>query len=109
MRYRGLRAFGSLRHRDSERQNRARTIRAVARFDAAALRLDEASANRQSETGSGTAAILRLHAIKFVEDPLQIGGRNPRSLVDDFQRDDIAVAMSAKVDTAAGRRILGGV
>src|ERR1700736_3270001 len=101
--------LGGFRHRDMDRQNRAGTVAAVARLDMAALRLDEAAADRQAQAGAGTTPVLRLDAIEFVEDALEVAGRDARPLIGHVHRDDIAIAARPNIDAAAGGRIFGGV
>src|SRR5882762_8393031 len=86
------------RHRDTNRQNRAGPVAAVARLDMPALRLDETAADRQTQAGAGATPVLRLHAIEFIEDPLEIARRDPRALVGHFQGNDIAIAAGPQID-----------
>src|ERR1051326_5117866 len=101
--------LGRLRHRNANHQNRAGAVAAVTRSDTAALCLDEAAADRQSEPGPGATPILCLNAVKFVKDAFEVGGGNARPLVDDFDADGPVLTASVYADRAAGRRVFGGV
>jgi len=101
--------LGALRHRHPDRQNRAGTVLTVSRHDKAALRLDEATADRQPEPGAGALPVLRLDSVELVENPFEIAGRNARSFIDDFDRHDVAIAPGAHVDTGAKRGLIGGI
>src|SRR3981081_1542777 len=90
------------RHRDTDRQNRPRAVAAVVCLDLAALRLDETAADRQTQAGAGATPGLRLDAIEFVEDAVEVAGRDARSLIGHFQRNDIAIAAGPNIDAAAG-------
>src|SRR5580693_10772289 len=93
-----------LRHdRHADRQHCTGAIAPVAGDDPSAERLDKAAADRQTETGAGTPAVLGLDAIEFVEDALEIGGRYPGPLIDHLDLDELPVALCANVDPAAGR------
>src|SRR5665213_4244741 len=60
---------------------------AIAGGDGAAHRLDEAAADSEAEPGAGALPVLRMNAIEFVEDALEIGDRNTLSLVLDAEHD----------------------
>ena len=74
-----------------------------------ALRVEEAAADRQPEAGPGATPILRLDAVEFVEDPLEIGGWNARSFIENLDHHDLTVAASTYIDAAARRRVFGSV
>src|SRR6185437_3291657 len=88
-------------HGHADRQYRARAVTAVAGGDPAAERLDKAAADRQAEAGPGSAAVLRLDAIKLVEDTFGIRGRNPGPFIDDLDFHELSVAARANVDAPA--------
>ncbi len=90
-------------HRHADRQDGAGAVAAVAGDDPSAQRLDKAAADRQPQPGSGAAPILRLHPIKFIEDALEIVGRYSRSLVDNLDLNQFAVAARPDLDAAADR------
>src|SRR5256886_15121115 len=81
MRSRRFADLDGFRHRDMDRQNRAGAVVTVSGLNMTALRLDKAAADRQPQAGTGTTPVLRLDAIEFVEDPLEIGGRGGRALL----------------------------
>src|SRR5689334_7212991 len=97
------------RHRDMNRHNRAGAITAVSGLNMTALGLNKAAADRQAKTRTSATPILRMHAIEFVENALQIARRDARSLIDDFDRHRLAIAPGSNIDTAAGRRVFGGI
>src|SRR5437764_2077556 len=101
--------FRCLWHRQADRQHRTGAVLPVTSLDATALRLDEASADRQPQPGAGAAAILRLDAVELVEDAFEIIGRDARSFIDDLDQGDLAVAPSPDVDPASGGCVFGGV
>src|SRR5207248_11069316 len=72
MRRRRFADLDGLRHRDMDRQNRAGAVMTVSGLDMTALRLAKAAADRQAETRTSATPILRLHAIEFVEDAIEI-------------------------------------
>src|SRR6267154_1445411 len=109
MRHGGLGKLDRLGHWNAQRQDGARTIGPIAGLSATALRLDEATADRQAKPGSGTAPILGLNAVELVEDAFEVGRRYARPFIDYLDSDDIAVLPGLNFDTAAGRRVLGGV
>src|SRR5947208_16771833 len=109
MRRRRFADLDVFRHRNMDRQNRAGAVMTVSGLDMTALRLDKAAANRQAKPGSSTATILRLDPIKFVEDALEIGGRDAWSLIGDFDRHGLVVAARPNLDAAAGRGIFRSV
>src|SRR5438067_5794887 len=109
MRRRRLADLGSRRHRDMDRQNRAGAVMTVSGLDMTALRLDKSAADRQTQASTSTTSVLRLDAIEFVEDALEIAGRDARSLIDDFDRHCLAIVPGSNIDTAAGRRVFGGI
>ncbi len=53
--------------------------------------------------------ILRLDAVEFVEDPLEIGRWNARSFIENLDHHDLTVAASTYIDAAARRRVFGSV
>ena len=85
------------------------TVAPVARDDPSAERLDKTAADRETETGAGTPAVLSLDTIEFVEDALEIGGRYSGPLIDDLDLDELPVALCADIDAAAGRGIFRGI
>src|SRR5437868_7108556 len=95
--------------RHADRQYCARAVAAVAGDDPSAERLDKAAADRKTEAGAGTPAILGLDTIEFVEDAFEIGGRDPGSLIDHLDLDEFPVALRANIDAAPGRGIFRGV
>src|SRR5271155_222938 len=96
----------NLRHdRHPDRQHCTGTVAAIARDDPSPQRFDKTAADRQTEPCTGTAAILRLDTIEFVEDALEIGGRDPRPLIDDLDLDELAVAGCPNLDSAAAWRV----
>src|SRR5436190_20010037 len=97
------------RHRNTDCEYRARAVAAVLRLDTTTLRLDEAPADRQTQAGAGPTSILRLDAIEFVEDVLEVAGRDARPLIRHFYHNDIAIVSRPNIDTAAGRRVFGGI
>src|SRR3954467_9379080 len=98
MRSRRFADLDGLRQRDMDRQNRAGAVMTVSDLDMTALRLDKPAADRQTETRTSATSVLRLHAIEFVEHALEIGGRDARSLIDDFDRHCFAVAPRPNID-----------
>src|SRR5438270_13433369 len=98
MRSRRFADLDGLRRRDMDRQNRAGAVSAVSGLNMTALRLDKAAADRQTQAGTGTTPILRLHAIEFVEHAIEIGGRDAWSLVDYLDRHCLAVMPGANID-----------
>src|SRR3954453_15672551 len=109
MRSRRFADLGGFRQRDMDRQNRAGAVMTVSGLDMTALRLDKPAADRQPQTGTSTTSVLRLDAIEFVEDPLEIGGRDAWSLIDGFDCHCLAIVPRPNIDAAAGRGIFGGV
>src|SRR6266849_1870299 len=101
--------FRGLRHRKADRQHRTGAVLPTPGLDAAALRLDKASADRQTQTGASAAAILRLDAVELVEDAFEIVRRDTRPLIDNLDQRVIAVAPGLQVNTTAGRGVFGGV
>src|SRR5215471_58450 len=93
----------------ADRQNRARTVAAIAGEDPASERFHKAAADRETETGSGAPPILRLNPVEFIEDALEIGRRNSRPLIDDLDLDEFPVALCPQVDAASGGGIFRGV
>src|SRR5580700_11844943 len=99
-----------LRHdRHPDRQYCTGTVAPVARDDPSAQRFDKTAADRQTETGAGTPAVLGLDPVELVEDALEIGGRDPGPLIDDLDLDEFPVALRADIDAAAGRGIFRGI
>ena len=93
----------NLRHdRHTDRQHRSRAVTPVASDDRTTQRFDKSPADRQAKPGTGTAAILCLHAIEFVEDALEIGRRYAEPFVDDLDFDEFAVLARTDIDPAAG-------
>src|SRR5207237_5028408 len=88
--------LSGFRYRYMYGQNRARTVRPICRLDPATLRLNEAAANRQAETGSRATPILCLDAIEFIEDAFQIGGRDTRPVFDNLARHAFTISAGAK-------------
>src|SRR5437763_16842907 len=89
----------NLRHdRHPDRQHCTRTIAPVARNDPSPERLDKAAADRKTEAGAGTPAVLGLDSVELIKDPLEIGGRYAGSLIDDLDLDELPVALSANID-----------
>src|SRR5436309_3372054 len=91
--------------RHADRQYRTRAVTAVAGDDPSAERLDKAAADRQTEAGAGTPAVLGLDTVEFIEDAFEIAGRYSGSLVDDLDLDEFPVPPCTDIDAAAGRRI----
>src|SRR5262249_35352338 len=71
--------------------------------------LDKAAADRQPQPGAGALPVLRLDAVELVENPFEIAGQNARSLIDDLNRHDVAIAPGAQVDTGTKRGTFGGI
>src|SRR6266550_6511953 len=109
MRSRRFADLDGFRHWDTDRQNRAGAVMTASGLDMTALRLDKPAADRQPQAGTGTTPVLRLDAIEFVEDPLEIGGRDAWSLIGDFDRHCLAIVLRPNIDAAAGRGIFGSV
>src|SRR5438552_4884978 len=105
MRCRRLAEPIDLRHWDADRQNRARAVAAVPRIDMTALRLDEAMADRQATAGSGATPILRPDVVELVEDAFEIGRRNARAFIDDFDCYELTLAPRPHIDAGAGQRV----
>src|SRR5688572_4930302 len=76
------------------------------RRDGPAMRLDDALADGQPQAGSRDLPVLRAHAVEFVEDALQLLGRNPRALVRDDQHHLLPGAVRADGDRRARVRVL---
>src|SRR5260370_18344994 len=101
---------GNLRHdRRPDRQDRTGAVAPVARDDPSPQRFDKTAADRQTEPCTRTPAVLRLDTIELVEDPLEIGWRYPRPLIDDLDLDEFPVAFGSDIDAAAGRGIFRGI
>src|SRR5260370_11275023 len=101
---------GNLRHdRHPDRQDCTGAVAPVARDDPSPERFDKTAANRQTEPCTRTPAVLRLDTIELVEDPLEIGWRYPRPLIDDLDLDEFPVAFGSDIDAAAGRGIFRGI
>jgi hypothetical protein len=89
----------------ADRQHCARTVAPIAGYNPSAQRFDKATANRQPEPSAGTPAILRLDAIELIENTLQIGGRNARTLIDDLDLYEFPVTGCADIDAATDGRV----
>src|SRR5215469_7881476 len=101
--------FGRLGDRNTDRQHGAGAVAPVAGIDATALRLDKTATDREPEARPGAPPVLCLDPVKLVEDAFEIAGRNPRTLVADLDRHDLAVAKGADLDPGSRRGIFGGV
>src|SRR5580700_8594756 len=88
-----------LRHdRHPDRQHCTGTVAPVARDDPSPQRFDKTAADRQTEASAGTPTILGLDTIELVEDALEIGGRDPGPLIDNFDLDEFPVAFGSEID-----------
>src|SRR5580704_9976108 len=100
----------NLRHdRHPDRQDGTGTVAPVARADPSSHRFDKTATDRQAEPCTGALPVLRLDTIELVEDPLEIGWRYPRPLVDDLDLDEFPVAFGSDIDTAGGRGVFRGI
>src|SRR5262249_59681784 len=98
-----------LRDRQSDRKDRARTIRAIGGGYLAMRGFDETARNGQAQPGTGTHLVTLPRAIEFVEDALEIRGRNALSFVHHLKTDRFAVAPAPDGDGRTGRRVLRGI
>src|SRR3954454_3694724 len=95
--------------RQSDPDNRAGAVALIVSRNAAAMRLDEAAADRQAKTGAGATAVLRLHAVELIEYPFAVGRRYSRSFVGYLDHDCLALAAGVQCDEAPGWRVFRGI
>src|SRR3954466_8416841 len=90
------------RAREPDREPRAAVL--VHRSDAAVVRLDEATRDRETEPGAAGAAGA-VHLVAHLEDPVEVRFRDPTAGVDD--RDDRLGLGARGLDRhrAVGRRV----
>src|SRR6185437_5144760 len=91
------------RNREGDADRGAEADAGRAGEDAAALRLDQAAADRQAEPDPGAPAVADMDAVELVEDELEILGRDAEALVGDLDGELGRLALGADGDRAAGR------
>ena len=86
------------RDRQADGERRAAAVGAVGRDDGAMHRLDKAAGNRQPQPGAGANLVGLLRAIEFVEDVIEIAGRNAAPLIENAQADRVRVLPALDAD-----------
>src|SRR5262249_56616045 len=95
--------------RQADREDGPAATHPISGMNRAALRLDEASADREPKPGPGALPIATPHPIELVEDALQVLVRNARSLVAHFDDDAAFCGVGVDFDCRPLRGVLGGV
>jgi hypothetical protein len=72
------------RYRQSDRENRARSVGTISGDDRALHGFDKTPADGKAKTGTSAAAVASLYAIEFIEDLLEVVDGNPLALIQDL-------------------------
>src|SRR4029078_11733751 len=97
------------RHCEEDGENRSGPIRSVRGNDRATHGFDEAARDGKAKTGAGANLIALLSAVKFVEDVLELLGRNTAAFICDLQLHLAVLLPALNHDDAARGCIFRGI